>query len=193
MTEMSTVAWLRRAATFGVIGGIVLVYLALVGIVEAFADRDVITKVVTLGQVMMGAVTFIVGYRAGIPPRGVQAPAMRLRLAGGILAGAIAGAALGLLIMLGDSPIDLQTVFVRLSPALLDFLAFGQPAPVGAVLQIGLNALLGLLGAGLLLLPQRLRGPIMAGLLGVALASMLEPYIRPRMQQLDLSDLANLI
>jgi hypothetical protein len=29
---MSTVAWLRRAATFGVIGGIVLVYLALVGI-----------------------------------------------------------------------------------------------------------------------------------------------------------------
>ena len=118
---------------------------------------------------------------------------MGVRLAGGILAGAIAGAALGLLIMLGYSPIDVQSVFIRLSPDLLEFLAFGQPAPVGAVMQIGLNALIGLLGAGLLLLPSRLRGPIIAGLLGVALASMVEPYLRPRLQQVSLDDLVNLL
>ena len=50
MIEMSTVAWLRRAAVIGVIGGVVLVYLALVGLVEAFSERDVITNVLTLGQ-----------------------------------------------------------------------------------------------------------------------------------------------
>jgi branched-chain amino acid transport system permease protein len=193
VTEMSTVAWLRRAAVIGVIGGVVLVYLALVGLVEAFSERDVITNVLTLGQLMLAVVTFIVGYRAGIAPRGVAQPSMRLRLAGGILAGAIAGAALGLLIMLGYSPIDLQTVFVRLSPSLLEFLSFGQPAPVGAAMQIGLNALLGLLGAALLVLPGRLRVAIVAGLLGLALASMIEPYLRPRMEQLDLGDIADLL
>jgi branched-chain amino acid transport system permease protein len=191
--EMSVVAWLRRAAVTGVIGGVALVYLSLVGLVGAFADRDVITNVVSLGQVMLGTVTFIIGYRVAVAPRGVQPPAMGVRIAGGILAGAIAGAALGLLIMLGDSPIDLQTVFIRLSPDLLDFLAFGQPAPVGAVMQIGLNALIGLLGAGLLLLPSRLRGPIIAGLLGVALASMVEPYLRPRLQQLSLDELVDFL
>ena len=193
MIEMSVVAWLRRAAVTGVIGGVVLVYLSLVGLVGAFADRDVITNVVTLGQVMLSAVTFLIGYRVAVAPRGVQPPAMGVRLAGGILAGAIAGAALGLLIMLGYSPIDLQSVFIRLSPDLLEFLAFGQPAPVGAVMQIGLNALIGLLGAGLLLLPSRLRGPIIAGLLGVALASMVEPYLRPRLQQVGLDDLVDLL
>ena len=53
MTQMSTVAWLRRAAITGVIGGVVLVYLALVGLIEAFADRDVITGILTLGRLML--------------------------------------------------------------------------------------------------------------------------------------------
>ena len=193
MTQMSTVAWLRRAAITGVVGGVVLVYLALVGLIEAFADRDVITGILTLGQLMLATVTLIVGYRAAVAPRGVVPPRAGLRLACGVLAGAIAGAALGLLIMLGYSPIDLQTVFVRLSPDLLEFLAFGQPAPVGAAIQIGLNTVIGVLGAGLLILPNRLRRSVIAGLIGVALASMLEPYVGPRMDQLDLDDIAELI
>ena len=171
----------------------VLVYLALVGLIEAFAERDVITDVLTLGQLMLATVTLIAGYRAAIAPRGVAPPSAGLRLACGVLAGAIAGAALGLLIMLGYSPIDLQTVFVRLSPDLLEFLSFGQPAPVGAAMQIGLNAVVGVLGAGLLVLPHRLRRSVIAGLIGVALASMLEPYVGPRMDQLNLDDMAELI
>ena len=190
---MTIVAWLRRAAVTGVVGGVVLVYLALVGLVGAFADRDVITDVVSLGQVMLGAVTLIVGYRAAIAPRGVAPPSAGLRLACGVLAGAIAGAALGLLIMLGYSPIDLQTVFVRLSRDLLEFLAFDQPAPVGAALQIGLNAVIGVLGAALLILPDRVRRSVVAGLIGVALASMLEPYVGPRLDQLDLEVIARLV
>ena len=135
----------------------------------------------------------IVGYRAAIAPRGVEPPSARLRLACGVLAGAIAGAALGLLIMLGYSPIDLQTVFVRLSPDLLEFLAFDQPAPVGAALQIGLNAIIGVLGAALLILPDRVRRSVVADLIGVALASMLEPYVGPRLDQLDLEVIARLV
>jgi len=48
---------------------------------------------------------------------------------------------------------------MRYSPA-----AAEEAAPVGAAMQIGVNALVGLLGAGLLILPQRLRGPLVAGI-----------------------------
>ena len=41
------------------------------------------------------------------------------------------------------------------------------------------------------MLPHRLRpSAIAAALLGVALISMLEPYLRPRLDQLDLDDIA---
>jgi len=83
--------------------------------------------------VVAATVTFLIGYRVAVAPRGVQPPAMGVRLAGGILAGAIAGAALGLLIMLGYSPIDLQSVFIRLSPDLLEFLARALVADPSAV------------------------------------------------------------
>ena len=62
---------------------------------------------------MLATVTLIAGYRAGIAPRGVAATSASLRLACGA-AGRRDGrrGPGGLLIMLGYSPIDLQTVFV---------------------------------------------------------------------------------
>ena len=53
MTEMSTVAWLRRAAVTGVIGGVVLVYLA-------FRARRAAERPRTAYWSLLGAVTIAI-------------------------------------------------------------------------------------------------------------------------------------
>ena len=194
MPPMTTAATLRRAAVIGVVGGVALLYLSLVGLVGAFEERDVITNLLKLGTLMLAAVAVIVGYRAAIPPRGVEPSPAVIRVAAGVLAGGVAGAMLGVLVLLNATPIDLQTIFVRLLPALISFLSFGIDSPVvGALLQVGVNAALGGIGALLLVVPDRVRRTLVAAVLGVALISMAEPYIRPRLDQLKMNAIADFL
>ena len=55
---------IRNSAVLGLISGVILIYLCLVGIVEAFADRNVVTNVFTLGRVMLALPPLVVGYVA---------------------------------------------------------------------------------------------------------------------------------
>jgi uncharacterized membrane protein len=55
---------LRSSAALGLIAGVILIYLCLVGIVEAFAERNVVTNLFTLGRVMLALPPLVVGYVA---------------------------------------------------------------------------------------------------------------------------------
>ena len=53
---------LRRAVSVGAIAGVVVLYLTTVGIVLAFAERNVITGLVTLGRLMLCIPPLAAGY-----------------------------------------------------------------------------------------------------------------------------------
>ena len=129
---------LRNAVTLGLIGGAALIYLCLVGLVDAFAERNVITGVVTLGRVMLMLPPLAVGYVAA---RRLQRPSLGGRVATGALAGAVAGALLGLGLLFATA-VDVRDIFLRITPAVLDFVAFGQDPVVGAVLNVAFAAVL---------------------------------------------------
>jgi branched-chain amino acid transport system permease protein len=185
----------RRVATIGAVGGIAALYLAMVGLVEAFKDRNVITGVITLGAVMLLAVPLVAGYRAAIPPRGVTVDGTRSgpqRALDGLVAGLITGAMLGVLIFVGRA-VDLRGVLISISPDLLDFLSFDQ-TPVVALLATALvGGAVGALGALLLISPPRIRGLITTGLLALILISLSEPFIRPRLEQLDYTAISDFL
>src|SRR5687768_17509171 len=75
-------SWLFSAISIGLITGVGMIYLAMVGLVEAFADRPAITGVggetgpglVTLARVMLGGTVFlgaaIVASRTGMQGQG---------------------------------------------------------------------------------------------------------------------------
>src|SRR6188768_1777646 len=130
---------LRSSTVLGLISGIILIYLCLVGIVEAFADRNVVTNVFTLGRVMLALPPLIVGYVAAgrLAHRSVSG-----RLVAGGLAGIIGGALLGLFLLFA-SAVDIRDIFVRVSPGLLDFLAFDQDPAIGAILNVVFGAACG--------------------------------------------------
>jgi branched-chain amino acid transport system permease protein len=179
----------RQIAFAGLVAGLVALYLAGVGLVGAFAARWVITGYVTLGHLMLLGPLFLAAY---VTTRHVETSGRRILV--GVATGGVGGATLaaGILIMLALSP-GIRGVFIRINDGLLDFMLYGQEPAVGALLNVGLGVLMGLIGGGLRVVPRHVRRAVATGTGGVLLISMLEPFVRPRLTTLDLHEIVQFI
>ena len=184
----TTSGQLRAAGRAGAIAGIVVIYLVTVGIVLAFAERNTITGVVTLGRLMLMLPPLAAGYLSA----GRQG-STTVRLGSGLLAGAISGLMLAAGLLFADAVPQVRDVLLRVSPKVLAFIAFDQPGTVGAVANASMAAALGLVGAGARVIPPWLRRPLVWGSLGVVIMSTLEPFVRPRLTDFKLTDLARFL
>ena len=184
----------RRLVNIGLIGGVVLIYLALTGIVERFHTRNVITGatgegLLQLSRTMLIVALLLTGYlagrgRKGEPRRG--SPVLR-----GLAAGAISGALLALTVVvlktLLASGINPREVLIAVSGTLLDTILFGeQGTAVAALIIVGASALIAGLGAAFVLLSRRTRRPVVTALATTLLVSMMEPLLRPIFVGLEL-------
>lgn len=174
---------MRRAVRAGLLGGAVAVYLAAVGMVHRFDEREVITGVLNLGPSFMLLVYFVTGYTAVKPQKfrhgATEPPPMSAgqKLVTGAFAGAIASGMVAALVLLG-SAVDLTSVLVSLTPRLFEILAFGQSEIVGVLIQVAVGTVLAVAGAALLLLSPSSRKPITAALTAMFLVSLAEPLLR---------------
>lgn len=185
---MTAPDWLRRAAAAGAIAGVVVLYLTTVGIVLAFAERNTITGVLTLGRLMLMLPPLAAGYMVAARPAAAAS-----RLASGLLAGAVSGVILAAGLLFAAAVPELRDVLLRVSPKLIAFLAFDQVATVGAAANAALAALLGLAGAAAHVTPARVRRPLVWAALGVVIISMLEPFLRPRLTDFKLAAVARFL
>jgi branched-chain amino acid transport system permease protein len=182
-------ATVRRAAVMGLIGGIVAMYLCLVGMVERFDRSNIITGVLTLGPTFLYLTMLVTGYLAArnrtVLGISVPLPAGQ-RVASGVIAGLVAAAILGVFILLFNA-LDVRHIFVALSPVLLEnILTFGQAPVVGALIWLGVGAGLAVLGAALLFLRPPDRRVVLAGLITMLLVGVLEQLIRVMLTNLRL-------
>ena len=181
-------AFLRRAIKIGLIAGVVLIYLCLVGLVEAFDARNIVTGVLGLGRLMLFMVAIGAGYRAGVPMRDNRGAMARLSpgsaILAGIVSGAVAGALLGALLLVMQV-VDLQGMLTSASGRLETVLSFGPDPVISALLLVVGAAFFGALGAALNLLPSYVRRPLVVAALTVLLISMLEPILRVMLVQLE--------
>jgi branched-chain amino acid transport system permease protein len=175
----------RQIAIAGLVAGLVALYLAGVGLVGAFAHRWIITGYVTLGHLMLLGPLLLAAY---VTARGADTSGRRVLA--GVATGGIGGATLaaGILVLLALSP-GIRGVFIRINDDLLDFMLYGQEPAIGALLNVGLGVIVGLIGAGLRVVPRNVRRTVISGAGGVLLISMLEPFIRPRLTTLELHNI----
>ncbi len=174
------VTLLRHALRFGLISGVIVLYLTAVGIVLAFAERNTITGVVTLGRLMLLAPPLAIGYVvAGRGSRPVD------RLLGGLVVGLVSGLMLALALLF-VSAVDVRFMLVRISPQVISFVSFDQSGTTGAVLNLAAATAMGLLGAATRVTPARLRRPLVTAAIGMVIVSMLEPFLRPRLTDFGL-------
>ncbi|MEM7110829.1 MAG: hypothetical protein AAF614_00240 [Chloroflexota bacterium] len=154
---------LRESAKIGLIGGVVTLCLCMIGIVESFNARDIISETFTLGQLLL------FGAAAGVGLMAVQ----RQKLTGivsvlvnGLVAGLLSGIPTFLLILIAQSWETIRDSFINVSPDLISFITFGSENPTtGGIQLVLLFAGLGLLGAAFALLPERVKTAVTTGLL----------------------------
>ena len=179
----------RRAALLGLLGGVIIMYLALVGIVERFETRSVLTGFLNLGVLAPSIGMFILAYRAtGRPSVWAGPPLPRGHVLGSGLVAGLAGGGLVAAFVLAIDALPLSDILVNAKRPVALILSLGVEPPALGVLALGVG--LGLAAALLRLLSRRLRRPIVMALVGVILASLMEPFMRVLLLQLELSAVA---
>ncbi|MBE2239166.1 MAG: leucine/isoleucine/valine transporter permease subunit [Caldilineaceae bacterium] len=160
------------AAKLGLYGGIAAVLISLVGMVDAFAKKDIIAGVVSMSQVLLGAMAFT-------PALFAATRALRNGGKGGALAaGAVAGAVAALLVALlalSIAPLNLRAIFVNATPKLVnELLPVGSEGLMGATILVVAGIVVGLLAALLTWLPATLRRSTLISLGAVTLIALLK-------------------
>jgi branched-chain amino acid transport system permease protein len=184
-------ASMRRATVAGLVGGVAVIYLALVGMIEKFEVRHLIGDTVNLGKVMLALPPLLTGYlvtRPRLVGGRYQQPAPRAALTAGLTSGALTGAlpALGVALVHAFPEGAVRGIFIQVSPDLLSIMTFGQSLPVGMVLLLLFGTALGGLGAAYRVLPSQYRRPLGIGLAVAFLFALLQRIIPPLLFNLNL-------
>ena len=162
----------RSAVQIGLIGGAVAVLLSLVGMVQAFSQRDIIAGVISMGQSLLLAMFFMSGLLTGRKSAGGRL----VTTLQGALAGLVSGGMITLLTLIGTA-VDLRQVLINASPQLFQTLSFKSGA-IGAYYPLAVGALAGGLGAFLDTLPARLRQALITGLIWTTTVGVLQDLLR---------------
>jgi branched-chain amino acid transport system permease protein len=166
----------RHVVGTGIQLGVAGLFLGIVGILSMFNNRPIIVGTLTLGYATLACIPLAAGIlvaRRGLLPTGLQ------KAAGGLAAGTIAMAIIALLPLV-MSLVNLRSIFVALDQPLLKMLTFelgSAAAGIGCLFVFGM--VLGGLGALLVALPQRIRRPLVGGIVGAGMAGLFQELIRP--------------
>ncbi len=185
---------LERAAKLGGVAGIVAVFVSANGMVQAFAERDIISGVLSMGYTLLFLVPLIMAYLAAREPpvlEGFEAPEKGPR---NVLAGLIVGALTGLIMaifVLVASAVDMRRVFINISPQLLELLTFGQGMG-GLVFLVGGCLLTGAVGGLMQLAEGRWRRALWGALAWTLLIGLLEVIVAQLFRGLGLGFLSPL-
>jgi branched-chain amino acid transport system permease protein len=166
---------MKQALKIGLIGGVVEVLLSLIGMIEAFNQREIISHIISMGHTLLLLVILFMAYLSA-----KRTPRTKpfWVLTNSLLSGLIVGGILTLLVILGGL-INLRKVFINASPLLYKLLTFDQGVKAGILLLLGGGALSGLFGGLLFLAPKLLRQVLIISLGSVVGAGVLQDLLRP--------------
>ncbi len=149
----------RKVVRSGLIGGAILLLIVGVGMFQIFNGRKMIDPYFSAGYAAVLWVPLLFGFRASVRPilEGVDNPPPGMHnVMAGLATGGISGGVLALLLLLA-STVDIRSVFINISPSLIDLLSYGgSPASGAAIIVVG-GAVLGALGGAIHLIHDRAR------------------------------------
>jgi len=172
MTRLLTL-WKHGVMT-GLLGGLITVLLSLMGMVEAFSQRQIVSGVLSMDQALLGVAVVFVGYLAAKRTTSSQPLWVVINT---LTCGFVTAAMLMLLLVIGHV-INLRAVFVNASPVLYELLSFGYGFESAPLLFVA--APLCALFAGILyLLPGAFRKMSLVSLTCIIGAGVLQDMLRP--------------
>jgi branched-chain amino acid transport system permease protein len=182
-----------RLVRAGLAAGAVMIFLALVGLVERFQDLELVGSQITFSRLLLVLPPFVAGYVVGRPR--IERGERRLvttneALSWGPIAGAVSGALVGGATVFVDAfGIDrIRAIFIQATTGLIEILTFGLTPVVGAIVLVALSAVAGALGGGIHVLPVRIRRPVVSAVTAVLLLGFLQRIVPVALAELNLAD-----
>jgi len=170
--QPADVDW-RRVLRVGLLGAAVALYLCLVGMVEVFQTRALVTGVITLGQTTM----VLAGVGAAYVAVRGRSMDRRGAAAAGALAGAVTGAFPTALVVIMEV-VNLRAMFLHASPGTSDVLTLGLGVG-GAWVPIVALAAVGAATGLLLTARADIQRPATAALVALLLTGLFAGLLRP--------------
>jgi branched-chain amino acid transport system permease protein len=182
---------LRRTFKIGLIAGFVTLSLSMIGLIDAFDQRFIVTDYVTLADLLLFGLALVAGY---LVSSRLQEGSLAGKFLHGGLAGILSGVPTFLLILLTLVWENIRNSFINVKPDLISFLTLNhENAVVGGLLLMLSFGVLGLVGVGFALLPGRFRRPISTSLAWAVgagtMSDILSGILRPRLSREALRDL----
>jgi len=158
----------------GLLGGLITVLLSLMGMVEAFSQRQIVSGILSMDQSLLGAAVVFVGYLAA--KRTTSSHPLWVVI-NSLTSGFVTAGMLLLLLVIGDV-INLRAVLVNASPVLYELLSFGHGFETAPLLFVA-APLCGLFAGILYLLPASFRRMFIVSLTCMVGAGVLQDMLRP--------------
>ena len=164
----------------GIYSGLVALFVCLIGMVETFGERDIIGGIISMGHTMLIVIAMGGGALAvnKLRESTYVSPGKEKHIP--LLAGILVGIATGLIVgamlaffAIAAELIDMRTVFINVSPGLLEMLTLQKPASQVTFTIMVLGTVMGGLGASIFQIPPRIRMPLVLGLSSVVSLGML--------------------
>ncbi|MGQ9858962.1 MAG: branched-chain amino acid ABC transporter permease [Thermodesulfobacteriota bacterium] len=162
----------NKALRVGLLTGSVAVLVALIGMVEAFSQRDIVAELLSMGHTLIFFVVVSGSFLAAGGDRSFRALAL------GGLAGSVASLLLGALVLLG-SLVPLRGVFINASPVLFRLLSFGEEPWPGVLFLCGAGLVTGVVGGCVNAAPNLLKRSLTRAVGAVVGAGVLQDMLRP--------------
>ena len=159
----------------GIIGGVVALVIALVGMVESFHRRDIIAEVITMGQILLLIVGLMMGYLAA---KRTTREEPVIRCLNAVLGSSVTAGFLAMLVIVGNL-INLRNMLVNASPMLYKLLTLGHKGVAGIFIILLLGMGCGVFAAVLYYLPRLTRRVIILSLSSMIIAGVLQDLVRP--------------
>jgi branched-chain amino acid transport system permease protein len=182
--------FLRSGVWAGAVGGIVVWYLALVGMVERFDALNLVGSWGTLATVILILPPALAGALA-VRPRVVAGERRRADPATALVTASVAGATTGLVVAAGVGVVNIlgvetvHQVFVSVTDELLTILTFGLGSWAGAGVLVIAAAGLAVAGGLLATVDRGIRRPIVTGLAAVLALGLLQRVVPTVMDRLS--------
>lgn len=160
----------------GAIAGVVMVFIAAIGMVETFDVRKVVSPILSLGYLAFLWAPFAFGYLVtkekvlegmAAPDRGAH------NVLTGLLTGLTAGAFLAAFVVLVDA-VTVRDIFINVTPRMVELLTFGQPLGLGILLLIAVSAALGAVGGAFHVMSTRWRDALTSSMVWILIIGFLE-------------------
>lgn len=166
----------------GLIAGAVTLSMCMIGLVESFAERDVITEQLTMGQLLFFAGSAVAGY---IVANRLNNIVQKLPLAA--LAGLVSVLPVVILVWLSTVWESIRDSFINVSPELIQIMTLASEQPFAGLARVAaIFAVLGLLGGLFTLLPNPLLRALMIGFLwAMVIGLMAEIFVNILRSRLD--------